>query len=973
MTPARWRQIEELYHLARERGPDALAQADPELRREVELLLAQDASSGKILDQPAADLLSDSAPTVVTVGSQIGPYRIEGVLGAGGMGQVFRAHDSKLNRPVAVKFLADELADASARRRFQREARMASSLNHPHILTVHDAGEFEGRQYLVTEFVDGGTLKDWANAEKRTWRQIVELLVGVADGLAAAHAAGITHRDIKPGNILVAKNGYAKLADFGLAKLAERITPEAPTRTLTEGGTQPGVIVGTVAYMSPEQASGRPTDARSDIFSFGVVLYEMLAGKRPFTGAIDLEVLQTILHRTPEPLGEEFPGGLRLAVEKALEKDPAERYQSMRELVVDLRRLTRHSGEAATLTPPDRGRGWKRRALVQAQPPLIRTWSHRRGVWAAVLAVLLVAGFLAWRAWRGPEGAPSTEPLRALPLTTLPGVHRYPSFSPDGNHVAFTWAGPKQNTAHIYVQQIGAGSPLRLTTGPNDDYSPVWSPDGRWIAFLRRQPEGGKSELRLIPPLGGPEHKLAEVRPQLPLIPVSLAWCPDSQCMVVTDTTGDEKPDALFVISLETGEKSQLTHPPPGAADSSPAVSPDGSWLVFRRNIAPYNGELYRLPLGRDRASGASAAPAGLAAAGELRKLTTTMGNADHPAWMPDGREILFSAKGSLWRLVVAGEKRESTPARLPFVGEDGIMPVASRPQPGRSPRLVYVRSFADLNIWRVETSAAGARASSPPVVSIASTRREFMPEFSPDGRRVAFISDRSGEAEIWLADPDGSNAIQLTFVGANTGCPRWSPNGELIAFHSNPAGQGQAYVIPSAGGKPRNVTSPPSNGRFPSFSRDGQWIYFTSQGAGGLHIWKVPTIGGSAVEVSKNDGSVALESSDGGYIYYAETIDRPSALWRLAVSGGVPVKVLEGVILGNFAVLDRGIYYIDQPSGETRLQYFDMAAGRSTTVAGNLGNMILTSLTASADGRAILFARVDSSVDDLMLVENFR
>ena len=214
---------------------------------------------------------------------------------------------------------------------------------------------------------------------------------------------------------------------------------------------------------------------------------------------------------------------------------------------------------------------------------------HRwRWAWAALLPVLLVAGFFAWRAWRAPE---STEPLRAVPLTTLPGVQRYPSFSPDGNHVAFTWTGPKQDNPDIYVQQIGAGSPLRLTTDPSNDYNPVWSPDGRWIAFLRRQWEAGKSELRLIPPLGGPERKLAEIRVREVFVtPPYLAWCPDSNCLVVTDSPGEGKPAALFVVSLETGEKRQLTHPqPPATGDTNPAVSPDGSWLVFRRNASgPY-------------------------------------------------------------------------------------------------------------------------------------------------------------------------------------------------------------------------------------------------------------------------------------------------------------------------------------------------------------------------------------------------
>jgi TolB-like protein/Tfp pilus assembly protein PilF len=281
----------------------------------------------------------------VEPGTQLGSYRIESRLGEGGMGTVYRALDTKLNRPVAVKLLSAEVADAAARRRFQREAQMASSLNHPHILTVHDAGEFEGREYLVTEFVDGGTLKEWAQAEKRAWRETVELLTGVADGLAAAHAAGITHRDIKPANILVARNGYAKLADFGLAKLSDP-APEEPTRTMAMEPTRPGMIVGTIAYMSPEQASGENVDARSDIFSFGVVLYELLAGHRPFAGTNDLERLQLIIHAPAPALPDDLPASLRAVVEKALEKAPADRYQSMREAVIDLRRLMRQSTEA---------------------------------------------------------------------------------------------------------------------------------------------------------------------------------------------------------------------------------------------------------------------------------------------------------------------------------------------------------------------------------------------------------------------------------------------------------------------------------------------------------------------------------------------------------------------------------------------------------------------------------------------------
>jgi serine/threonine protein kinase len=251
-------------------------------------------------------------------GTILGFYRLDGVLGEGGMGVVYRAFDTRLNRPLAIKFLSNEMADEAARRRFQQEAQTASSLNHPHILTVHDVGEIDGRQYIVTELLDGGTLREWSVSAPRTWRQVLELLVGVADGLATAHEAGILHRDIKPENVLISRGGYAKLADFGLAKLDERGTP-GNTQALT--ATRAGVIVGTAAYMSPEQAVGRALDARSDIFSFGVLLYEQLSGRRAFEGDNLPDVLHAICHATPKPLSGAAPLALQFIVETALEKD----------------------------------------------------------------------------------------------------------------------------------------------------------------------------------------------------------------------------------------------------------------------------------------------------------------------------------------------------------------------------------------------------------------------------------------------------------------------------------------------------------------------------------------------------------------------------------------------------------------------------------------------------------------------------
>jgi serine/threonine protein kinase/Tfp pilus assembly protein PilF len=341
--------------------------------------------------------------TPLGAGTLVGVYRLESRLGEGGMGTVYRAADTKLNRSVAIKFLSGKLADASARRRFQREAQMVSSLNHPHILTVHDAGEFEGRQYLVTEFVDGSTLKEWVRERHPSWRAVVELLTGVADGLAAAHGAGILHRDIKPQNILVAKNGYAKLADFGLAKFENPSALEDATQTLTEGRTRPGTVLGTVAYMSPEQASARPVDARSDIFSFGIVLYEALSGHRPFETGSNIETLRAIIREPAPPLDNEIPPGLRAVVEKTLEKDPAERYQTMRDMVVDLRRLTRVTEEVTAPTKP------------------VKLPRSKRWIVAAAIVMLVASGVAMWqRSLRAFAGGPIRS-IAVLPLQNFSG------------------------------------------------------------------------------------------------------------------------------------------------------------------------------------------------------------------------------------------------------------------------------------------------------------------------------------------------------------------------------------------------------------------------------------------------------------------------------------------------------------------------------------------------------------------------
>jgi Tol biopolymer transport system component len=436
--------------------------------------------------------------------------------------------------------------------------------------------------------------------------------------------------------------------------------------------------------------------------------------------------------------------------------------------------------------------------------------------------------------------------------------------------------------------------------------------------------------------------------------PPYLTWCPESNCLVATDYE-TETVGPLCVVSLETGEKRILTHPPEPSSDIHPAISPDGRSLAFRRHKGSSIGELYWARLGK-----------GMFVAEEPHRLTPVELDANYPTWMPAGNEILFSSKGALWRLSAPGD---GPPSRLPFVGDDGVMPAVARPQPGRPSRLVYVRSFQDFNIWRIDTSGANAPELSSRAVAIASTRVDQTPSFSPDGRRVAFASSRSGNFEIWLADPDGSNPVQLTSMGVSSNSPNWSPDGRVIAFHSNLEATWRVFLVPAAGGKPRPVAP---NG-WPSFSSDSQWVYFGSARSGSWQIWKVAATGGDAAQVTRDGGNAARESTDGRSVYYTRAGNGVFSLWRMPVSGGQTVKVLDGIAREtDFAVVEKGIYYIRNSGGENRLEFFSFAGARSALVAGNLGKTV-PGLTASPDGRTVLYSRLDSSVDDLMLVENFR
>jgi Tol biopolymer transport system component/tRNA A-37 threonylcarbamoyl transferase component Bud32 len=814
MSPDHWREIEALYQAARGRTAseqEALfADADPKLRSEVEALLAQE-------NHPEEFTATMAGPP--TTGLQIGQYRVESKLGEGGMGSVYRALDTKLNRRVAIKFLSDDLADADARRRFQREAQLASSLNHPHILTVYDVGEFEGRQYLVTEFVDGGTLKDWAKEQKRTWKQIVELLSGVADGLAAAHQAGILHRDIKPANILVAKNGYAKLADFGLAKLAEGAGMDV-TRTLLEGRTRQGAIVGTIAYMSPEQASGEPLDARSDIFSFGLVLYEMLAGKRPFSGATDLETLQKVIHQAPEPLGEEIPAALRIAVEKALAKDPAERYQSMRELVVDLRRLVR---------------------LKVTETPVAAAARPRRGwlPWAAVVA--LAAGFGVWEL-RRPAAVPEN-PLAAATFTRLTDFDgTNPAISPDGKFVSFI--SNRDGTFEVWLLQVGGESLLNLTQGKAGDVrAPL-----RSIGFSGDGSEiwngGGEGRrLRLMPLTGG------VLRNFLTENAAEVAWSPDSTRLVYhTWAAGDP----VFIADRNGANVHPLLPAAPaGEHQHFPVWSQDGRWIYYARG-RPATREM---DLWRVTTNG-----------GEAERLTRRSSDVAYPTPI-DARTILFVARDEngagpwLWALDV-----ETKVSRRVSLGLEQYTSVAAS---ANGHRLVTSVVNSQGNLWSVPILDRVAEERDVKPFALP-TARAITPRFG--GGALFYLSSRGGADGLWSYREGQAAEIWKGSEGALQSPPAVSPNGRRVAIALRRNGKLLLHVLAADGSQIRPLAANVDVRGTASWSPDGQWIVTAGADSGGLGLFKISPDGGSPVRLTSGDALDPVWSPDGKLIVYGGT-----------------------------------------------------------------------------------------------------
>jgi len=593
-------------------------------------------------------------------------------------------------------------------------------------------------------------------------------------------------------------------------------------------------------------------------------------------------------------------------------------------------------------------------APLPARPAADAGSPGSRWIWVSLTAAaLLLTAAAVW--WLRPNQP--AEEHGAEVLTGYAGSEGQPSFSPDGSKVVFSWNGERQDNLDIYVKQIGsAGPPLRLTTNSAAESGPSWSPDDRWIAFFRRT--NGTMKLLLIPSLGGPEREVAELVSGVSWV----SWTPDAKWLVFSAADVVDGPLNIWAVSVATGERRSLTTwPNPQGVGSGiksigdlwPAVAPDGRTLAFSRSKGSYVSEVYSMPLAMDLRPGGP--PARIV--DQLCPLVMGI------TWTTDGRDLIYGCGTEtafgLWRTSTSGR---STPRHLTFALASAGFPSIAR----GTPRLAYSWSVSNTNLWRLDTRTKERR-----MLIGSSQGHNRMPQYSRDGRRIAFQSSRSGDAEVWTCDAEGTNCQQLTnFRGTQGGAARWSPDGHWLAFDSRAEGQAEIYVMQADGGAKRRLTSHQANDTSPSWSRDGRWIYFTSNRTGRHEIWKTPTEGGDTVQVTRAGGISVFESPDGRLLFYTKLLNDPKdTLFSMPVEGGEETNL--AINIGHWATFgptSKGIYFVHD---RFSIRFLDFATGKVSTLAKS--DKVMIGLTVSPDGAYVVVSQFDRSEQDLMLVENFR
>jgi eukaryotic-like serine/threonine-protein kinase len=824
-----------------------------------------------------------------------GPYEVVALLGAGGMGEVYRARDPRLNRQVAIKVLARAAADPARQRRLLDEAQAASALNHPNIITVYDVGTRDGTPFIVSELIDGITLREMLARAPLPTREVLDLGVQMAEGLAAAHQAGIVHRDFKPENVMVTRDGRVKILDFGLALVGPRDgTPCGEVETLTVAGS----IAGTIPYMSPEQARGATVDFRTDQFSLGLTLYEMVAGRRAYAAETTAQVLAAIIEDEPEPIAKlnpRVPVALRWLIERCLTKDARQRYDSTGDLCRELRTLRDRLPEISSST------------VVDVAAPVPRRWG-RIILAAAVLVAVGAAGVLAGVASGGEDDA-RLDQYRFTPFATDAGYQASPAWSPDGKTLAYV--AVVDGILQVFTKPTGSPTRSQVTHARYDCRDPFWSADGTRLYYisLARDREG----LWSISAAGGePEFVIEDV--------YRAALSPDGKTLAFFRqiVPGDQK---LFLSSPVGARPVLYEHPPfsPGTryAETHLHFSPDGSKLgawVERTGGAILRAEFWVLPMDGGTPYAAPAPVDNLA------------GLAPSFSWLPDSRGIVSALPqpkpgNHIWlmdtqkpdaRLLTASGSFEDNPA----VSPDGK-------------RMALALQQADYDLYQFSLDR------SAPFVAMATSRNEMDPASSPSGTQMAFTTDRTGRMEIWLRNRDGDERPLVTAADFGTSAtyllssPAFSPDGQRIAYNrAGPEGL-QVWISPLAGGPPIQLAPAGRTQDWPTWSPDGKSVAFAQAVEGaGWSLMKSQFGARTPPELLVNEiaaFSPAAWAPEGGWIAF----NSRNGL-AIVSPGGENMKVLHDLAWMAFAWGENGqrLYGIRLSDDNQHLSFSSVDAG---------------------------------------------
>jgi len=862
VTDERWQRVKALFQAALERPADerdaflaGAAGDNDELRREVESLLIADAAGTGFLDRlPVASeaLLAEpliAAPAsmgdtpaqmVFTAGRRVGAYEIVAPLGAGGMGEVYKARDTRLNRSVAIKVLPARVAlDLRARERFVHEARAVASLNHPHICTLHDVGNHEGFDFLVMELLEGETLAARLAKGGLPMAQALQFAIQIVLALDNAHRAGIVHRDLKPGNVFLVRSGggsalpTAKLLDFGLAKaMRPAIATNSAAMTALPNVTTPGLIVGTVQYMAPEQIEGKEADGRTDIFAFGAVLFEMLTGKKAFEADSTAGLMVAILEREPPPLSSLQPlvtPALDRLVRTCLAKDPDDRWQTARDLVRELEWLAR----------PDATSGVLGDGHLGTAPPG-GTAGTRRLRFRGASAAVMLAGAAALATWwfmssRRTGGTPPEAPM--MRLTSDSGLTTDPAVSPDGKFVAYASDRAGADNLDIWLQQVDGGAPLRLTSDASDEYEPSFSPDGSRIVFRSDSDGGG---IYTIPALGGESRLVAKGGRHA-------HFSPDGTRLAFVTGEGGHggiSGGELFVIPSTGGTIQKLIPADVGAAN--PVWSPDGKWILFASGayriddwaiVSPDLGG----PITRNQFD--AAFRTGLSRPVTILKLDALkkagFAELTPSQWLP-GNRLLFSARSGdtshvfeiglsppalgsrLWRL-------ESSPQRLTFgTGFDQGASLATSGSSSGARRMVFASMSRQENLWSLDLDADQPQPGTKLQQLTHEAGFQIFPSISSDGTKVAFTSHAAYNDEVWHVDLKAGKRSLLSTTVSVKFKSQITPDGSQV-FYGDTAGN-TVNVAAVGGGAPTRLCEKCSTWVW-DWSPDRRWLLAYKQG----------------------------------------------------------------------------------------------------------------------------------------------